>query len=379
LGATANIIQRKPGISRTIFVISLVIVGVVSGVSGYVVNGYLHPAPAGVTLNGDGSSFIFPVLSAMGANYSQSHFGVYINYQAVGSGKGVTDLTNKVVDFAASDFPLSDAQRTAAPNILHIPATVGAVVLAYNLPGFGSGIQLDPPTIASIFQGNITMWSDPAIQGLNSGLTMPNQPIITVHRSDSSGTTFVFTGWLNSTSGSGWKAGFGQSKTWLAPGGKGAPQNQGVASVIQTFAYSIGYVESAYAITNKMSQAWVKNPAGTFVQPTLANATLALSSAGGSLPTGDQSWKTVNLLNEAGTNTYPIVSFSYVLVYKDLSVIPGMTLDKAKALVDFLWFVVHNGQALSSGLSYVALNSTVVTIDENTIKEINFNGTSLPI
>jgi phosphate ABC transporter phosphate-binding protein len=372
-----DVISRRPGISRTIFIISLVIVGAVSGVSGYLVNGYLHPAPSGITLNGDGSSFIFPVLSAMGANYSQSHFSVYINYQAVGSGNGVTDLTKKIVDFAASDFPLSDAQRTAAPNVLHIPATVGAVVLAYNLPGIGSGLQLDAPTIASIFQGSITYWDDPAIKGLNTGLTLPHQTIITVHRSDSSGTTFVFTGWLNTTSGSGWN--FGQSKTWLAPGGQGAPQNQGVASVIQSFTYSIGYVESAYAITNKMSQARIKNPAGTFVQPTLANATLALSSAGGSLPAGDQSWKNINLLNEAGTNTYPIVSFSYVLVYKDLSVIPDMTMDKAKALVDFLWFVVHNGQYLSSGLSYVALSSAIVTIDENSIKSITFNGTSLPV
>lgn len=374
----SDIIPRKPGISRTIFIVSLIIVGGASGVTGYLINGYLHPGPTGVTLNGAGSTFIFPVLSAMGSNYSRTHLNVYINYQGVGSGTGVTDLTNKIVDFGASDFPLSDAQRTSAPNVLHIPATIGAVVLAYNVPGLSTGLHFDAPTIAGIFQGSITKWNDPAIQNINGGVTLPNQNITTIHRSDSSGTTFVFTGWLNSTTGSGWNPLYGQSKSWLAPGGKGAPQNQGVASAILTFPYTIGYVESAYAIQNHMNQAYVKNYANTYVEPSLANATYAVTNATGSLPAGDQSWKAINLLNKDGANTYPIVSFSYVLVYKDLSVLSDMTLDSAKALVDFLWFVVHNGQSLSASLNYVALPQTVVAIDETSIKSITFNGQALP-
>jgi phosphate transport system substrate-binding protein len=378
LTSTNDVIMRKPGISRTIFIVSLIVVGGVSGVTGYLINGYLHPAPPGITLNGAGSTFIYPVLSAMGTNYSRTHLNVYINYQAVGSGTGVTDLTNKIVDFGASDFPLSDAQRTNAPNVLHIPATIGAVVLAYNVPGLSTGLHLDAPTIAGIFQGSIVKWNDLAIQNINQGVVLPNQNITTVHRADSSGTTFVFTGWLNSTAGSGWNPLYGQSKSWLAPGGKGAPQNQGVASAILTFPYTIGYVESAYAIQNHMSQAYVKNIAGTYVEPTLVNATYAVTNSTGSLPAGDQSWKAVNLLNKNGVNTYPIVSFSYVLVYKDLSVLNGMTLDKAKALVDFLWFIVHNGQALSSNLDYVVLPPQVVTIDETSIQSITFNGQTLP-
>lgn len=376
---SSEVIQRRPGISRTIFIIALVIVAAVSGVTGYLLNGYLHPPPPSVTLNGDGSSFIYPVLSAMGTNYSRTHSNVYVNYQAVGSGQGVKDLTNKIVDFAASDFPLSDAQRTSAPNVLQIPTTVGAVVLAYNIPGLASGLQLDAPTVAGIFQGTITKWNDPAISTINSGLNLPNHNITTIHRSDSSGTTFVFTGWLNSTPGSGWNPAYGQNKNWLAPGGTGAPQNSGVATAILITPDSIGYVESAYAIQNKMTQSYVKNPAGTYVQPSLVNATYAVSNSTGSLPSGDQSWKTINLLNKNGLDTYPIVSFSYVLVYKDLSVVNGMTLDKAKALVDFLWFAVHNGQSLSSGLDYVSLPSTVVQIDETSIQSITFNGQALPV
>jgi len=342
------------------------------------------PTPSPVSLTGAGASFPYPLLSAMITQYSTSvKPNVQINYQSIGSGGGISALKAKTVDFGASDAPLSASDAAGAPNALHITETIGSVTIAYNLPGVSTGIHLTGQIIANIYQGTITMWNDPAIQNLNSGVTLPSKPIVTVHRSDSSGTTFVFTGYL-SLSSTAWNSSVGQGKAvaWPnAPGGViGSNNNAGVASTVNGTQYSIGYVELAYALQNGMTVAAVQNPSGNWILPTLASTTAAADSyASAGLPAGNESWTAINLLNSPASNAYPIVSFTYLLVYKELNVLPDMTQAKATALVQFIWWVVHDGQNLSPGLAYAQLPSSVVQIDETTIKSITFNGQTLSV
>jgi phosphate transport system substrate-binding protein len=381
-----NVIRRSGGISRTIFVIGLVVVAVVSGLAGYFAAGYFKPSQASITLTGAGATFPYPFLSAVSINYSRTNPGVQVNYQSIGSGGGIKALIAKTVDFAASDAPLNDQQRANATNSLHIPETIGSVVFAYNIPKptsgtFPKGLNLTGDIIAGIFLGSITNWNDASIQNLNPGFTLPNHVISVVHRSDGSGTTFVWTSYLSSVSPT-WNqtVGAGTSVSWPSLGGNayGAAGNEGVAGSIRGNSYWAGYVELAYALQNSMSYGFIKNPAGYFIEPTLASTKAALNTLS-SLPSGDQSWKTVNLLNSADPAAYPIASFTYLLVYKELNVVNGMTQAKAKALVDFLWFVVHSpgGQDIGPSLGYVPLPGLVTTIDETTIKSITFNGTVL--
>ncbi|HEV2120289.1 MAG TPA: phosphate ABC transporter substrate-binding protein PstS [Candidatus Bathyarchaeia archaeon] len=386
--ASSELIPRKPGISKMIFIITLIVVAAVSGVTGYLVNGYLHPVQSAPneTLNGAGATFPYPLLSAIALNYSRSHTNVAINYQSIGSGGGINALIKKTVDFAASDAPLNALQRGNATNSLHIPETVGAVVVAYNVfepdgkTPLPTGLHLNATVIAKIFLGQINNWNDTSIRQLNPGFgsILPNQQIVSVHRSDGSGTTFVFTGYLTAATTI-WTPGQGTSVTWPAPNGLGASGNEGVAGVIRGTPGTIGYVELAYAVTNNMKDANVLNHDGnTYVKPSLTNVTFAVTNATSIFPKGNESWSSVNLLNGPGASTYPIASFSYLLVYQELNVIPGMTLDKAKALVDFLWFTVHNGQFQAPPLSYVPLPQSIVHIDETTIASITYNGQTLP-
>ena len=372
-------IVRRGGISRTIFVISLVIVAVAAGLGGYFSYGLLHPSPV-LTLTGSGSTLVYPLMSAWTSNYNSMHSNVQINYGPVGSSNGITDFTNKIVDFAGTDAAPTAASLAGLNATLMIPETIGAVTVAYDAQGLSTGLHLNRTVIAEIFQGNITNWSAGDIQYLNPGLTLPNQQITTVHRSDGSGTTFIFTSYL-STAGN-WKFN-PPSKSWPttpAPGALGGNGNQQVATDILSTPYSIGYVEVAYALQNNMSIGYVQNhDNSSFVKPTLANITAAVSSYAASFPPGSQSWSSVSLLNEPGTNSYPIVSFTYLLVYQQLNLVPLMTLERSKALVDFLWYIVHQqGQTVATGLTYAALPQQVVTIDETTIQSITYNGQTLP-
>jgi phosphate ABC transporter phosphate-binding protein len=265
-----------------------------------------------------------------------------------------------------------------APNTLHIPETIGAVTIAYNLPSVPTGLHLTGKVIADIFSGNVTMWNDQEIQSLNPGTTLPAQSILTIHRSDGSGTTFIFTGYL-STSSTTFNSTIGQGKTVAWPVGIGANGNTGVASVVQGQKYAVGYVELAYALQNNMTVAAVQNPSGNWILPSLTTIQDAVQSAATSgIPAGDQSWTNVSLLNAPDAQAYPIVSFTYLLVYKELNVINGMSQAQAQALVQFLWWVVHDGQQLAPGLAYVQLPSNVVQIDEASIQSITFNGQTLP-
>lgn len=264
-----------------------------------------------------------------------------------------------------------------APNALHIPETIGAVTIAYNLPGVQTGLHLTGKAIADIFEGKVTWWNDTEIQSLNTNVTLPSKPILVVHRSDGSGTTFIFTGYLSASS-SDWNNTIGQGKTVAWPDGVGANTNLGVASVVQGTPYMVGYVELAYALQNNMTVAAVQNPAGNWINPTLTSIQDAVQSAASKgLPSGDQSWAAVSIANSPGQQAYPIVSFTYLLTYHELNVVPEMTQAKASALVEFLWWVVHNGQNLAPGLKYAMLPSNVVQIDEATIRSITFNGQQL--
>jgi len=381
-----TVIRRSGGISKTIFILSLVIVAAISGVSGYFIAGVLKPSQSTIILNGAGATFPYPFLSAASINYSRTNPSVQVNYQSIGSGGGVKALITKTVDFAASDRPLTDDQRnsTNAPNSLHIPETVGSVVFAYNLPKTPSGtlpkgLNLTGDIIAGIFLGSITNWSNATIQNINPGFALPNHVISVVHRSDGSGTTFVWTSYLSSVS-TVWNQTIGSNiaVSWPSLSGNsyGSSGNYGVAVAIRGNSHWAGYVELAYALQNSMSYSYIKNPYGKYIEPTLASTKATLNTIG-SLPAGDQSWKSITLLNSPDQAAYPIASLTYLLVYKELNVVQGMTQAKAKALADFLWFIVHSpgGQDLAPALGYVPLPSSVTTINETTIKSITFNGT----
>jgi phosphate transport system substrate-binding protein len=331
-----------------------------------------------VSLNGAGATFPAPFLNATIQSFHSIKPHISINYQGGGSGAGISSLTQKTVDFAATDAPLTAFQRDAAPNILHIPETIGAVVLAYNLPGVTGTLQLSGDVAAKIFLGTITRWNDPSIAALNPSFNLPDQAITTVHRAESSGTTNVFTKYLSAVSQT-WsnQIGSGTSVQW--PTGNGQSGNSAVASTITQNSYAIGYVELTYALQNNMKVASIQNPAGNFIAPSLASTTTAVQSGALGLPSGDQSWTSVSLLNTADPQAYPIVSFTYLIEYKELSDIPGMTLEKATAIVQYMWYVVHDGQQLASGLQYATLPNNVVQIDETTIRSITFNGQTLQV
>ena len=332
------------------------------------------PVPVPASLTGAGATFPYPLLNEMIIDYTTTKPYIQVNYQSIGSGGGITAMHDKTVDFGASDAPLSATDAANVPNALHIPETIGAVTIAYNLPGVPTGLHLTGKIIADIYQGLITKWNDPAIQSLNTGVTLPSTDIVTVHRSEGSGTTFVFTGYLSASSST-WASAIGQSKSVSWPVGSGSSGNAGVAGAVEGSANTIGYVELAYALQYNMKVAAVQNPTGNWIMPTLASTTAAAQSvASAGLPAGSASWTSVNILNAPNAQAYPIVTFSYIIVYKELNVVTGMTQDKATALVQWLWYMVHSGQDQATPLAYASLPANVVTIDEATIRSITFNG-----
>ena len=340
------------------------------------------PAPLNlhVTLTADGATFPAPLIAQYISGYQAGHSNVTINYTPTGSGKGQRDLINKTVDFAASDAPLNQQQRILTPNVLHIPETIGSVVPAYNLPGISGGIHLNGTTIANIFLGSIVNWNDPAIQQLNPGVTFPAQPIKVVHRSDSSGTTFIWTNWLCLESTI-WCTTVGSGTSVVWPVGVGAAGNGGVANYITTNQFAFGYVELNYALQNAMTYAAVKNPAGNWILANQTTTANAVNDGAGTLPPGNGDWSAVSLLNEPGAKDYPVASFTYFLVYKELNVIPSMDLNdkiQAKYVIDFLRYALTTGQGFASALSYVPLPATVQVNSLNSINSITFTDVSTP-
>jgi phosphate transport system substrate-binding protein len=372
-----------------ILVAIVAVVVIVAGIFGYMQLSSSSPPTSNqssssqttVTLTGSGATFPYPLLSIMISEYQANRTNVQINYQSIGSGGGISALESKTVDFAASDAPLGAADMAKTPGALHIPETIGAVTVAYNLPGIPTSLHLTGKVIADIFAGNVTTWNDPEIESLNPNVTLPAKNIVTVHRSDGSGTTFIFTGYLSASSPAfQQEVGQGKSVSWPSRGiSLGANGNTGVAQDVNNTQYTVGYVELAYALQNGFTVAAVQNPTGNWILPSFDTIKTAVQSAASTgLPAGNQSWTNVSLINAPNATAYPIVSFTYLLVYQELNVVPGMTQGKATALVQFLWWVVHDGQQYSPSLEYVQLPTNVVQIDETTIQSITYNGQHLP-
>ena len=331
-------------------------------------------AQSKVTINGAGATFPFPLIDTWRVDYQKVQPGVNINYQSIGSGGGVKQFTEKTVDFGASDAPLTQNESQKAPGTVHIPETIGSVVAAYNIPSIpDKGLKLSGEVLADIFLGKITKWNDPKIQSLNTDKTLPGDDIVVVHRSDGSGTTFVWTDYLSSASPA-WKEQFGKGKSVQWPVGIGAPGNEGVANAIKGTPNTIGYIELSYALTTNTPFAFIQNKEGAFVEATLASTKAAVQSYVASLPKGDGVWTNVSLVNAPGADSYPIASFSYLLLYKELSTDPNLDQAKAKALVDFISWAITEGQKTAEGLDYVPLPEGVVKLDQDTLKSLTFKG-----
>jgi phosphate transport system substrate-binding protein len=340
-----------------------------------------------ITLNGAGATFPFPLIDTWRVEYQSVNPSVSINYQSIGSGGGVRQFTERTVDFGASDAPLSEEEMQALSSTpVHIPETIGSVVAAYNIPGIDKGLKLTGPVLADIFAGKITRWDDSRIRELNQDLSLPSADIVVVHRSDGSGTTFIWTSYLSQVSQE-WNqtVGAGKSVQWTV--GLGASGNEGVSNTVLSTPNSIGYVELTYALTTDMDYASLMNSAGNFVEPTISSTQAAAQAAiimnsstanstgtsAVSLPGGDQSWTHVSLLDAPGADSYPIASFSYFLLYKELSTnIDSM--EKAQALAQFVSWAITDGQQFASPLHYVPLPESVVQHNQQTLRSLTFNG-----
>ena len=332
-----------------------------------------------VTIKGAGSTYVFPLMDTWRIAYQKVHPNVNINYQSIGSSRGVKLFTSKTVDFGASDAPLNAEERQAAPRAVQIPETIGSVAVGYNIPGIPTKtLKFTGPVLADIFQGKIAKWNDPQIKVLNPGVNLPTANIVVVHRSDGSGTTYVWTSYLSKESQS-WNQTIGASKAVPWPIGVGASGSEGVANTLKISLNSIGYVELDYALTKGIPIALIKNPTGNFIAPSLDSTQEAVGNAVAlnSLPAGDKSWTRVSMLKAPGPKSYPIASFSYLILYKEMSANPSLDQTKAKALVDFISWAITDGQKLAANLGYVPLPARVVKGDQDTLRLLTFMGTSL--
>ncbi len=329
-------------------------------------------------LNGAGSTFIFPLLSKMGEDYNNK-CGVKLNYQSIGSGGGIKQWTNNTVDFGASDAYLKDSEiQAAAANgePVEIPATFGAVVVAYNLHGLSAPIQMTPDIVAGIFLGTITKWNDPAIAAQNSGMNLPDTDISVVHRSDGSGTTSIFTtyltavspDWVTTVGGGDPTKSAGKEVEW--PTGLGASGNEGVTQGINQTDGGVGYIELAYALKNNIPFATLQNKSGNFIVPSLDSVKAAADLA--SYP-GDLRF---NLANTDSPQGYPITGTTWIITYKDLSKVLKSQ-DRANALVDYVWWAIHEGQSDAAPLFYGSIPASLLAQDEAAVKSINWGGTAL--
>jgi phosphate transport system substrate-binding protein len=325
------------------------------------------PAAAQTLINGAGATFPYPLYSKWFDAYIKVDPEVRFNYQSIGSGGGIKQVTSRTVDFGATDGPMSDEQMKSAPGeLLHIPTVLGAVVATYNLPG-SPKVQFTPDVLADVFLGKITRWNDPRLTATNPGVTLPNTPIAVVHRSDGSGTTYIWVDYLFKVS-SEWqqKVGKGTSVNW--PVGLGGKGNEGVAGQVKNTPGALGYVELAYAVKNKLPVGHVKNAAGKFIEPTIESTTAAAAGAAKSMPDDFR----VSLTNAPGEAAYPIASFTWLLVYKEQ---PDQV--KGRAIVNFLWWMSHEGQKYAADLLYAPLPGPVVKQIEAKVKQINYQGKPL--
>jgi len=316
-------------------------------------------------LIGAGSSFDNPLFSKMFADYN-SKTGVEVNYQSVGSGAGISQLTNKTVDFGATDAPMNGKQDSALSGpAVHIPVTAGAVVLSYNLPEVTKPLMMTPSVLADIFLGNITKWNDSKIAAINKGVSLPSTAIMIAHRSDGSGTTNIFTTYLAKVSND-WnsKVGKGSAVNW--PAGIGGKGNEGVAGLIKQTPGAIGYIELAYAIQNGMPYATMQNKAGKWIVPSTASVSAAANIA---IPADSK----VSLTNTDAADGYPISGFSWVVVYKEQSY-NSRSKARATNMMKLLQWMIHDGQKFSTGLNYAPLSPAAVKVGDALLKSVTFDG-----
>jgi phosphate transport system substrate-binding protein len=316
-------------------------------------------------LNGAGATFPYPIYSKWFADYATTS-GVKINYQSIGSGGGIRQLTEGTVDFGASDAPMSDAEmaKLKAP-VLHFPTVLGAVVITYNIPGVTTAIRLTGPIVADIFAGKITKWNDGQISALNKGIKLPASDILVVHRSDGSGTTYIFSDYLSSVSPS-WAQAPGKGKELAWPVGLGGKGNEGVAGQVKQTPGAIGYVELAYAKQNSLPFADLQNANGEFITPTIESVTNAAAAAAAKLP--DNTDYRISIVNANGKGAYPISSFTFLLVYQTQ---PDAA--KGKKLVDFLRWYLRNGEKTAASLDYAPLPASMVAQLEKRLGSIQMS------
>src|SRR3990172_9355045 len=316
-------------------------------------------------VNGAGATFPFPLYSKWFSDYHKAHPDLQFNYQSIGSGGGIKKITERTVDFGPSDAPLTDAELAKAPGVVHIPTVLGAVVVTYNAPI--EDLKLTPETVAGLFMGKITRWNDPALAKATPGANPPASAVAVVHRSDGSGTTSIFTDYLSKVSPE-WKAKVGAGTSVKCPAGLGAKGNEGVTGLVKGTPGAVGYVELAYAHQNKLPMASLRNRDGNFVKASLEATSDA--APGEEIPSAYPE----SITDAAGKGAYPMASFTYLLVYRDQ---PDRT--KGEALLRFLWWAVHDGQASAASLDYAPLPPAAVKKVEKTLASLTVQGKPVPL
>ena len=318
-----------------------------------------------IRLTGAGATFPYPIYSKWVLEYTKTRPNVEINYQSIGSGGGIRQFMDRTVDFGATDGPMSDSQITAVRgNVLHIPTVLGAVVPVYTLPGITQRLRFTPEVLAGVFLGQITRWNDSRIAAANPGVTLPDRDIIVVHRSDGSGTTFIWTDYLSKASPE-WSGRVGRGTAVNWPVGLGGRGNEGVASTVLRTPGAIGYVELVYAVQNRMPFGLVRNRAGTFVEATLASTTAA---AGGERWPADTDFR-VSITDADERDAYPVASFTWILIPREMT-----NAANARALLEFLWWATHDGQQFATALGYAPLPQPVVRLVEQRLKAVTVSG-----
>ena len=349
--------RRHSGHGWALAVIALLVAGAVSA-----------PAADPLTITGAGATFPYPLYSKWFYEYSNSHPGVNFNYQSIGSGGGIRQITAGTVDFGASDAPMTDEELAKLPGpILHIPAAIGAVTVVYNLAGVGSGLKLAQDVLVDIYLGKIRRWNDPRIASLNPGVRLPATDIVVATRSDGSGTTDIVTNYLSTVSPE-WRAKVGRGKSIRWPVGLGGKGNEGVAGLVKQTPGAVGYIELAYAKQNRMPMAALRNREGTFVLPSIESTSAAAAGAAKTMPADFR----VSLVNAPGKDSYGICGMTWLLVYRNQKD-PA----KGRALVSFLKWAIRDGQKIGPALDYAPLPEPVVDMVDKSLRQIASTGKSL--
>lgn len=307
----------------------------------------------GADLTGAGSTFAYPIYSKWASMYAQQT-GVKVNYQAIGSGGGIRQLSDQIIDFGGTDGPMTDAQIAAAKGgpIMHFPTVLGGVSITYNLPSLAQPLKLTGPLLAEIYLGKITKWNAPQIMAVNPGVALPNTDIAVIHRSEGSGTTFIFTDYLTAVSPD-WAKGPGKAQTIQWPVGLGGKGSDGVTGLVKQTEGAIGYVELAFAKQNKLPSALIQNGAGEWVAPTLESVTAAAAGAVEKLPANTD--YRISIVNPPGKGAYPIASFTWIILYQHQA-----DAAKGKKLVDFIRWGYENGESVASSLDYSPLPASMI-------------------